>query len=180
MNTDHKSPPHRLIIRPFVQSETTNTHSNLQLSTMKLDTRKDQPLTTTSTPTGCFTHKSRFVSPEEDRQDTKGLGRNVYYGTTVFFTPVLASERLPRDGRSCLLTSDGVDDLSRFLDSLSLDTTTKETKEKRGVSPSTERLILETPEACNPSFGRCKQTMADPKTNTLLEVTRSLRLTKSA
>jgi hypothetical protein len=147
----------------------------------------DQPLTTTYTPTCtcCFTHKNRFVSPE-DRQDTKGLGRNVYYGTTAFFTPVLASERLlPRDVRSCLLTSDGVDDLSRVLDSLSIDTTTKEKstsppKEKRVVSPSTERLISETPEACNPSFGRCKQTMVDPKTKALLEVTRSLRLTKSA
>jgi hypothetical protein len=151
---------------------------------MKFDTRKDQPLTAASTPTGCFTHKNRFVSPE-DRHDIKGVGRNLYYGTTVFFTPVLASERLPRDERSCLLTSDGIDDLSRVLDSLSLGTTTKEKgappkKEKLGVSPSTERLILESPEACNPSFGRCKQTMVDPKTSTLMEVTRSLRLTKSA
>jgi hypothetical protein len=145
----------------------------------------DQPITTTSTPTCtcCFPHKNRFASPV-DRQDTEGLGRNVYYGTTVFSTPpILTSERLvSRDGRFCLLTSDGVDDLSHVLDSLSIDTATKEKgppEEKRGVSPSTERLISETPEACNPSFGRCKQTMVDPKTNTLWEVTRSLRLTKS-
>ncbi len=147
---------------------------------MKFDTHKDQQLDT-SASVDCFLHENKYISQERKSDEQTELGRNVYYQPTAIFTPVVSAERIKRPG----LVDVNVDDLAIALGDLLLGDvddsknvapeTDPETNTKE-VSPSTKRLIIDAPEACNPSLGRCKQSMVHNKTMQVVEVTRSMRL----
>lgn len=142
---------------------------------MKFDTRKDQALRKGTPNDGCYKHPNKVVSENRDG-DTKGLGRGLYFIANIFCTPVLSSERLER--RAPVLSSEGLDELTRTLDSLTLSDKKEGSKtapKKKQVSPSVSRLLSETPEASDPNLGRCKQAYVDAEKLTMVEVKRSLR-----
>ena len=148
-------------------------------STMKFDTRKEKPLHP-KTPDGCYEHANKIVP--EDHQDTKDLGRQLRFEADIIVTPILSSART--EGRRQLLTGKGVDELSQALSNLML-SDSESTDEnayspKKEASVSTRKLIAETPESSDASLGRFKKEFVSPKTKSLVEVKRSLRLCRDA
>ena len=148
---------------------------------MKFDTRKDTVLNKDTPNDGCFQHENRFV-PEE-KEESQGLGRGIYYMANLFFTPVLASERLER--HSPVVSSEGVDELTATLQGLTLESPKKTSPgknsdatpaKKKGMSPSLCKFLKETPEAADPTLGRCRQSFVDTNKLEIVEVKRSLRL----
>ena len=137
---------------------------------MKFNTHQEKPLAAE----GCFLHRNPAI-PESRQAETGGLGRVSRSIANIVVVPVLSSERLKT--KTTVLNKEDVDELTRTLEILSIGKkeAEKETPKKKSVSPSTKKLLDETPEAFNPSLGRSKHSFVDPQKHEVVEVTRSLR-----
>jgi hypothetical protein len=163
---------------------------------MKFDTKIASPLP--STTTECYLQDNKFildqafaptpVTPEHDEK----LGREVFYEPHVFFSPVLASQRLievSEDSTTTstitfkkrLLTAESVDSLSQLLDTLCLGGAPNVSPTEATVSPKS--LTFEAESAASDSSsstasmsGRFVQSVFSTKAHCNVPVTRSCRL----
>lgn len=166
--------------------------SLLRKTTMKFNTCQDKSLKDNSSPVKILVHENKHIP--DKHTSTSGLGRCEFMEPTVFFTPVLSSERVNATKRPDLVSVDDlVKDLGKLL--ISDDTKTgnngakedehsendkKKTPSKadglKTPSPHVVRLLQETPEAFDEKLGRCVQSAIDETTFQVTHVTRSLRL----
>jgi hypothetical protein len=165
---------------------------------MKFNSHQDKPLKDNTSPVSILVHESKHI-PDKHTSNS-GLGRYEFMEPTVFFTPVLSSQRVNAAKRPDLVSVDDlVKDLGKLLISNQDHKKSKDhdaskgsdhdkaspSKDKNGnghvaqsktPSPHVIRLLNETPEAFNEDLGRCVQPMIDEKTFQVTRVTRSLRL----
>lgn len=159
-----------------------NKHSPLFTftTTMKFNTCNDKSLQANSSSVNMFVHENKSIPDKHTSTDC--LGRYECMEPTVFFTPVLSSQRVDKTKRSDLISIDDlVKDLGKLL--ISDDDKASPSNEKtshasgsKTPSPQVVRLLEETPEAFDENLGRCVQSMIDGKTSQVIHVTRSLRL----
>lgn len=163
---------------------------------MKFNTNQDKPLKDNSSPVKILVHENKHIP--DKHTSTAGLGRCEFMEPTIFFTPVLSSERVNAMKRPDLVSVDElVKDLGKLLisdddDDNENDNDNKGTKEDdhsgtdnktpskadglKTASPHVVRLLQETPEAFDENLGRCVQSTIDETTFQVTHVTRSLRL----
>jgi hypothetical protein len=165
---------------------------------MKFDTKIASPLP--STTTECYLEANKFIldqafAPTPVTPDhNEKLGRQVFYEPHVFFSPVLASQRLIEVGEDStststitfkkrLLTALSVDTLTQLLDTLCLAGGPNENKKeadkttvlptKPTVSPKSVTLDLS---STTPMVGRFDQSVYSTKAQCNVTVRRSCRL----
>jgi len=137
---------------------------------MKFDTRSSLKL---SASAPVFKRENAVALCDVPRSP---LGRNRYYDTTAFVTPVLSSERNKK--KASRLNDDELDDLTNMLSGMSVQESQDNNQSNPRAKPSTKNILLESEEAFNPLTGRCTTVVVSKKTNDLVEVKRSLRLKK--
>jgi hypothetical protein len=183
---------------------------------MKFDTKTTSPLPTTTAASNpqCYLQVNKYIPCEQSPAvnvaanavtpaSKDKLGRDLYYEPHLFFSPVLASERIVEERRNMnyndsqsnknsltpdkkrLMTAEGVDSLTSQLDALCLGGSSGWKKEPTPVSPKSVAISTPAPVPASQSpkwvtfetdEGRFDQSFYSPKTHCHVTVKRSCRL----